>query len=55
MVRGRDVTAVLNQRPDWKWTAVGAVTYFLFSARMFMNAYFPNCWPALGARPSRTC
>jgi len=39
---------LLQSWPDWKWTAVGAVTYFLFPAGMFMIAYLPSYWLALG-------
>jgi len=38
---------LLQSWPDWKWTAVGAVTYFLFPAGMFVIAYLPNYWLAL--------
>jgi len=39
---------LLQRWPDWKWTAVGAVTYFLFPAGMFLVAYLPSYWLALG-------
>jgi len=38
---------LLQSWPDWKWTAVGAVTYFLFPAGMFLIAYLPSYWLAL--------
>ena len=38
---------LLQSWPDWKWTAVGAVTYFLFPAGMFVVAYLPSYWLAL--------
>ncbi len=38
---------LLQSWPDWKWTAVGAVTYFLFPVGMFVVAYLPNYWLAL--------
>ncbi len=39
---------LLQSWPDWKWTAVGAVTYFLFPAGMFVVAYLPSYGLALG-------
>ncbi len=39
---------LLQSWPDWKWTAVGTVTYFLFPAGMFVVAYLPSYWLALG-------
>jgi len=38
---------LLQSWPDWKWTAVGAVTYFLFPVGMFVVAYLPSYWLAL--------
>jgi len=38
---------LLQSWPDWKWTTVGAATYFLFPAGMFLVAYLPSYWLAL--------
>ena len=39
---------LLRHWPDWKWTAAGALTYFLFPTGMFLLAYFPSYALALG-------
>ncbi len=33
---------LLRRWPDWKWTLVGALTYFLFPIGMFLLAYLPS-------------